>query len=117
MKLSKENKRRKKHLVIRKKIFGTEARPRVCVFKSNLYFYAQIINDDAQKTIYSFSSMKLNDEFKKNNIKAAEKVGEEITKKAKELKITKIVFDRNGYIYHGKIKAFADKLREGGIQF
>lgn len=104
---------------IRKKITGTKERPRVCVFKSNKYIYAQAIDDDEGRTICSASS--LEEEFKdmkgksKKNIKISERIGEILSERLKEKGIEKVVFDRSGYKYHGRVKAIAEALRKAGL--
>jgi len=112
--------RKKRHFRIRKKISGTPERPRLNVFKSNKYFYAQVIDDTTGNTIVSASSLEkeLKSVCKAHcNVKTAKKVGELIAKRAKEKGLASVVFDRGGYIYHGKIKAFADSAREAGLEF
>ena len=99
---------------IRKKVFGTDERPRLSVFRSNKQIYAQVINDNEGKTIVSASSLGLEAMPK---IQQAEKVGELIAKKAIEAGITAVVFDRNGYLYHGRVKQLADAARKGGLNF
>jgi large subunit ribosomal protein L18 len=101
--------RRKKR--IRAKVAGTAVRPRLSVFVSLQKITVQLIDDAAGKTLASAASKK------GKNMKEAEKVGEEIAKKAKDLKVTAIVFDRNGRRYHGRIKALADAARKSGLQF
>ncbi|RYY00762.1 50S ribosomal protein L18 [bacterium] len=108
------------HTRIRKKISGTVERPRLAVFKSNQNIYAQIIDDTAGVTLTASST--LDPELKKalekgGNIEAAQKVGADIAEKAKAKGITKVVYDRGGFIYHGKIKALADAARENGLDF
>ena len=103
-----KNLRRKKH--IRKKIIGTALVPRVSVFKSKKYFYAQVINDHKQETITSFSSLKLDKSFL-NNVKTAKEVANQLAINLKKLNIKQVVLDRNGKPYHGKIKAFCEQLR------
>ncbi len=111
--------RTKKH--IKKNIFGTPERPRLVVFKSERHIYVQLVDDAHQKTITGISSLTktINDELKKakGKIEQAKIVGKSIAAKAKELKMEKVVFDRNGYLYHGRIKAVADGAREGGLIF
>jgi large subunit ribosomal protein L18 len=119
-KIDKNAARKKRHFRIRKKISGNSERPRLNVFKSNRYFYAQLIDDATGHTIVAASS--LEKELKsvcesKCNVETAKKVGELIAKRAKEKGLTSVVFDRGGYIYHGKIKAFADSAREAGLEF
>jgi large subunit ribosomal protein L18 len=108
------------HTRIRKKISGNEERPRLSVFKSNQNIYAQIIDDVKGITLTATSS--LDAEVKKDlksggNIEAAQKVGADIATKAKAKGITKVVYDRGGFNYHGKIKALADAARENGLDF
>jgi large subunit ribosomal protein L18 len=108
--------RRKKH--IRKVVYGTEARPRLCVFRSTKHIYAQIIDDDSGKTLASASSLPKN--FGGNsggNIEGAKAVGALIGEKARAAGITTVVFDRNGYLYHGRVASLADGAREAGLEF
>ena len=113
--------RQKKHRSVRKKVYGTAERPRLVVFKSNRNIYAQLVNDEAQKTLTGVSSLTvdLRDAVKKagSRREIAEIVGKAIAEKAKGLKIEKVVFDRGGYVYHGLVKALADGAREGGLKF
>lgn len=117
MKLSKNKARLKRKVRIRKKINGTADRPRLCVFRSNTHIYAQLVNDEIGETVASASTQSLTDGNVKLNKETAGKVGLEIAKLAKEKNIEAVVFDRNGYLYHGKIKALADGAREGGLKF
>lgn len=114
-KVSRNDVRIERHERVRTKIVGTHDVPRVCVFRSNTNIYAQIINDEEGITLVSASSL----ETKGNgsNVEAAKLVGESLAKKAKKAGITKVVFDRGGYLYHGRVKALADALREGGLEF
>jgi large subunit ribosomal protein L18 len=117
--------RRKKR--VRKKIFGYPERPRVSVFRSNKHIYAQIINDVEGHTLVALSSLspevraKVEELKSKGEIKGkvdvARLVGRMLAERAKEKGITKVVFDRNGYKYHGRVKALAEGLREGGLEF
>jgi len=104
---------------IRKKICGTTERPRLCVFKSNKHIYAQIIDDSVGKTIVSMSTK--DKEFEKGDEKGktadAKVVGVKIAEKAKAAGIEKVVFDRGGYIYHGRVKSLSEGAREGGLIF
>lgn len=109
--------RKKKHFHIRKKIIGNNIRPRLSVFKSNNHFYAQLIDDIKQITIVASSTLKMINLNVKSNIFAAKQVGIDIAKKILTKKIKNIVFDRSGYLYHGKVKEFADSIRKFGIQF
>ena len=99
---------------IRKNVFGTAERPRLSVFRSNKQIYAQVINDLEGKTLASASSLGLEAMPK---IEQAEKVGELVAKKAQEAGVTAVVFDRNGYLYHGRVKSLADAARKGGLKF
>ncbi|MCI2069163.1 MAG: 50S ribosomal protein L18 [Bacilli bacterium] len=114
--IDKNGARLHRHLRQKSKIHGTASRPRVSVFRSNRQIYAQIVDDDARKTLAEANSQKmgLTDGATKEG---ATKVGAELAKKAKELGITEIVFDRSGYIYHGRVQALADAMRQGGLKF
>jgi len=112
--------RLKRHLRVRKKINGTTERPRLSVFRSAKHMYAQIIDDSKGVTIAAASTLEkefLGSEENGGNVEAARKVGEAIAKRAKEKGIDKIVFDRGGYLYHGRIQALADAAREAGLEF
>ena len=100
---------------VRKKIFGSAEIPRLSVFKSGKHIYAQLIDDSKQVTLLSADSLKIKDKIQATEI--AKKIGEMIAVKAKEKKIKKVVFDRAGFIYHGRIKALADSARSGGLKF
>ena len=107
-----------RHNRIRSKIMGTAEIPRLCVFRSNTGIYAQIIDDEAKTTLCSASSLDKELKIKNgSNIEAAKIVGEAIAKKASKSKIKKVVFDRGGYLYHGRVKALADAARENGLEF
>lgn len=108
--------RLRRHARVRKTVFGTAEMPRLNVFRSNSEIYAQIIDDEAQTTLVSSSSVALKLE-NGGNIEAAKVVGADIAKKAKEAKIKKVVFDRGGYQYHGRVEALADAARENGLEF
>jgi large subunit ribosomal protein L18 len=112
--------RQKRHYKIRKKISGTPESPRLCVFRSNKHIYAQIIDDLAGNTLVAASTKEASvaGELKStSNIEAAKAVGTAVAKKAITNGISNVVFDRGGYIYHGKVKALADSAREAGLQF
>lgn len=115
--------RENKHRRLRNRFQGTQERPRLAVFRSNMHVYAQIIDDTKCKTsctLVSASTLQkeVKDRLEKtNNVEAAKVVGEIIAKRALEKGITKVVFDRAGYIYHGKVKALADAAREAGLEF
>lgn len=105
--LEKQIKRIRRHKRVRARIKGIADIPRLCVFRSNKYIYAQIVNDETGKTLA----------FSKEKFSKAKKAGKTIAEKCKSLKIEKIVFDRGGYKYHGRVKALADGAREGGLKF
>ena len=108
-------KRIRRHKRVRGKIFGTAQKPRLCVFRSLKNIYAQVIDDENGKTLASASS--LDKEFNQygGNKEAAKLVGQAVAKAALEKGITEVVFDRGGYIYHGRVKALAEGAREGGL--
>lgn len=117
---SKKNARVKKHYRMRRHIVGSQDRPRLCVFRSNLHMYAQIIDDTKGCTLVAASTVEA--EVKAlventSNVEAAAAVGTVLAKRAAEKGIDKVVFDRGGFLYHGKIKALADAAREAGLQF
>jgi len=112
--------RKIRHTRIRKKIKGTEERPRLCIFRSTKHIYVQVIDDISGNTLVSAST--LDAEFKADgsyggNIEAAKAVGSLIAKRSAEAGITTVVFDRGGYLYHGRVAALADAARLGGLQF
>jgi large subunit ribosomal protein L18 len=102
---------------IRRKVTGTQERPRLAVFRSLKSIYAQVIDDATGNTIVSASSLEKDAGTKGSNAAAAKAVGALIAKKAKDKGITRVVFDRGGYLYHGNIKALADAARENGLEF
>ncbi len=106
--------RESKHKRVRKTIFGNEERPRVAVFRSGQHIYAQIIDDNKGKTLVAESDLKIKEGTKKEK---ATKVGEVLAGKAIKAKITKVVFDRGGFAYHGRVASLAEGLRKGGLQF
>jgi len=114
MSLLKVQKRARRHRRVRVKVTGSAEKPRLSVFRSNTAIYAQLINDEKGEILASSSSLKLKTG---KNTETAKRVGMEIAKLAKEKKISKCVFDRSGYLYHGRVKALADGAREGGLQF
>jgi large subunit ribosomal protein L18 len=119
-KMRKEKMRKIRHKRIRKTVFGTKERPRLCVFRSNKHIYAQIISDVSLKALVSAST--LSKELKATNLKsttqdAAQAVGKLVAQKAKKAGITSVCFDRGGYKYHGQVKKLADGAREGGLKF
>lgn len=102
---------------VRAKVIGTEARPRLCVSRSLNNIYAQLIDDTKGVTLASASTLDKEVKTKASNIEAAKEVGTLIAKRAAEKKIETVVFDRNGYLYHGKVKALAEAAREAGLKF
>lgn len=117
--ISKQDKnvsRVRRHARVRAKISGTSEAPRLCVYRSNKNIEAQIIDDVKGVTLVASSSMSLKLE-NGSNIEAAAKVGQDIAQKALAKKIKKVVFDRSGYIYHGRVKALAEAAREAGLKF
>jgi large subunit ribosomal protein L18 len=112
--------RQKRHLRVRKKIQGTQARPRLNIFRSSKHMYAQLIDDVNGVTIAAASTQdkELKDQFENGgNTEAAQKVGVLVAQRAKEKGIDKVVFDRGGYLYHGRVQALADAAREAGLEF
>lgn len=110
----KKQKVERRHKKIRAKVFGTAEKPRLSVYKSNKYIYGQLINDDKSVTILSLSSMKVKG---KTFTERCTETGKEIAKLALAKKIEKVVFDRGGFKYVGRVKAFADGARAGGLKF
>jgi len=108
--------RKRRQARVRGKVVGTSARPRLCVFRSNGHIYAQVIDDSKGITLCAASTLELK-EKNGGNKEAALKVGEAIAKKCKAAKIKAIVFDRNGYIFHGRVAAVAEGARKGGLDF
>lgn len=109
--------RAKRKMRIRKKISGTTERPRLTVFRSNKQIYAQVVDDVTGGTLASATSLVLEKVAEANKSQRAEQVGEAIAAACKEKGITQVVFDRNGYIYHGRVKSLAEGARKGGLQF
>lgn len=110
---TKKEKRQKRHRRIRAKVKGTAKCPRLAVFKSNQHIYVQLIDDEKGKTIIGLSD----DKLKGKKMEIAQKIGEVIAEKALAKKISKVVFDRGGYKYHGRIKAVAESARTKGLKF
>jgi large subunit ribosomal protein L18 len=117
MALNKVLRRAKIKRRIRKKITGTSVTPRLTVFRSNKQIYAQLIDDASGKTLASAGSLKMDDAQKVAKLEQASIVGKAIAEKAVKAGISTVVFDRNGYLYHGRIKSLADSAREGGLKF
>lgn len=117
MAFKKEDRRLKIKGRIRKKVSGTPEKPRLSIFRSNKEMYAQIIDDVNGKTLAAASSLKNKEAHKGNKIDQAKEVGKMIAEKADKAGISNVVFDRNGYLYHGRVKSFADAAREAGLKF
>ena len=117
MKLSREEARKQRKARIRKKVNGTPERPRLVVFRSNKHIYAQIIDDLAGATLASASTLNLEGDNIRLTIDNAKLVGKKVAEEAIKKSITSVVFDRNGFVYHGRIKAVADGARECGLNF
>ena len=109
--------RLKRHARVRGKISGTPKRPRLCVFRSESNIYAQIIDDVAGNTLCSASTVEKEFDGNGGNVEAAKKIGLKIAERALSKGIDTVVFDRGGYIYHGRVKALAEGAREGGLKF
>ena len=117
-KVSRNEMRKIRHTRIRENLSGTSERPRLCVFRSNANIEAQIIDDVKGVTLVSASSLEKELNLKNGgNVEAAKVVGAEIAKRAKKAKINTVVFDRGGYLYHGRVKALAEAARDGGLEF
>lgn len=117
-KISRNEMRVERHKRIRENLAGTAERPRLNVFRSNANITAQIIDDEKGVTLVSASTLESDLKIKNGgNVEAAKLIGEEIAKRAKKAKITKVVFDRGGYLYHGRVKALAEAARENGLEF
>ncbi|MFT4985710.1 MAG: large subunit ribosomal protein L18 [Flavobacteriales bacterium] len=117
MKLTKKDRRARIKSRIRKVVQGTTDQPRLSVFRSNKEIYAQIIDDSTGRTVCSASSLKNKEASKGNRMEQASFVGKMLGEKAKSAGIQKVKFDRNGFLYHGRIKTLADAVRETGINF
>ena len=112
--------RQKRHQRLRKKVYGTDLQPRLSVFRSSLHIYVQAIDDKTGSTLASSSSLEIKNSLKKiysGNKEAAKAVGADVAKKLIEKSISSAVFDRGGYIFHGRVKALADGAREAGLKF
>ena len=109
--------RDRRHSRVRKKVHGTAARPRLAVFKSNRYIYAQIIDDEGGRTLAAASSQEKPLRGKTLNIESAAEVGKLLADRADDADIAEVVFDRGGYPFHGRVKALADAVREAGVRF
>ena len=119
-KASRNKVRIRKHIRVRKKVHGTAARPRLNIYRSLSHMYAQVIDDDAGNTLVAASTLDkaIKDKFEfGGNVEAAKEVGKLIAEKAIAAGITEVVFDRGGYLYHGRVQALADAAREAGLKF
>lgn len=116
-KISKADSRATRQKRVRAKVKGTAERPRICVFRSLNNISVQVIDDDKQVTLVSASTLDKEVKTKASNVEAAKEVGALIAKRALEKDIKTVVFDRNGYLYHGKVKALAEAAREAGLEF
>ncbi len=117
MAVSKQASRQRRHRRVRKHLAGTTSRPRLAVYRSNRYIYAQVIDDDSGRTIASASSQEKDLRSKTLSADTATEVGKLVAERAKDAGISTVVFDRGGYKYHGRIKALADAAREAGLEF
>ena len=116
-KIDKKAQRQKRHVRVRSKISGTPERPRLCVFRSNANIYAQIIDDVNGVTLASASTLDKEFEGAAGNCEAAKKIGLLLAERAKAKGIEQVVFERCGYVYHGRVAALAEGAREGGLNF
>ena len=117
MRGSRQNARDRRHNRVRKSVHGTGDRPRLAVYRSNKYIYAQVIDDVQGRTLAAASSQESGLRSETLNLDAASKVGEAIATRAKDAGVTEVVFDRGGYKFHGKVKALAEAAREAGLEF
>jgi large subunit ribosomal protein L18 len=117
MKGSRTDARRRRHRRVRKTLTGSTARPRLAVFRSNRYIYAQLIDDGAGATLVAASSQEAAMRSRTLTVETAAEVGKLVAQRAKDAGISTVVFDRGGFAYHGRIKALADAAREGGLEF
>lgn len=118
-KRSRTEQRKKIHGRVRSKILGTPDRPRLCVYRSLKHTYAQVIDDVEGKVLTQATTLKLGDQklAQGGNMAAAKRVGQEIAERARKLGVERVVFDRNGYVYHGRVRAIAEAAREAGLKF
>ena len=115
--LTKPQARARRHRRVRGKLFGTAERPRLVVFRSNRGIEAQLVDDLTGKTLAAASSLSLAKSFKGNKVAQAAEVGKQLAAGAKKANVESVVFDRGGYLFHGRVKALADAAREGGLKF
>jgi len=117
MRGSRTDARRRRHFRVRKRVAGTASRPRLAVYRSNRYIYAQVIDDDAGRTLVSASSREKSVRGKTLTVETAGQVGKLIGARAKDVGVSSVVFDRGGYPFHGRVEALADAAREEGLDF
>lgn len=117
MRGSRADARKRRHFRVRKSVHGTGARPRLAVFRSNRYIYAQVIDDEAGRTLAAASSQEPSMRSKTLTVETAAEVGKLVAARAKEAGVETVVFDRGGFKYHGRVKALAEAAREGGLSF
>ena len=117
MRGSRQSARDRRHTRVRKRVHGTGDRPRLAVYRSNKYIYAQVIDDVEGRTLASASSQESDLRSENLNLASAAKVGVALASRAKDAGVTEVVFDRGGYKFHGKVKALAEAAREGGLEF
>ena len=115
--MSRRQARDRRHRRVRKKVQGTASRPRLAVFKSNRYIYAQIIDDEKGRTLAAASSREKKLAGKTLSVDSAAEVGKLLGQRASDAKVAEVVFDRGGYPFHGRVKALADAVREAGVKF
>jgi large subunit ribosomal protein L18 len=115
--ISKDEIRQRVHIRIRKKLRGSPERPRLAIFRSVAHIYAQVIDDSKGVTVVAASTSEKGSKGTGGNVAAAREIGRRVAARAKERGITKVVFDRGGYLYHGRVKALADAAREAGLEF
>jgi large subunit ribosomal protein L18 len=115
----KTTKRKLRQERVRKRVRGSDSKPRLCVFRSSRHIYAQVISDEGGKTLVSASTLseELRGDGKGKKVDVAKKVGTLIAKRCLDQQISQVIFDRNGFLYHGRIKALADAAREAGLKF
>jgi large subunit ribosomal protein L18 len=119
MKFNRGIARKRRHERVRKRVDGSPERPRLNIFRSHLHIYAQVIDDEAGRTLAAASSVEpaLKGQVKGGNVEGAKAVGKLVAERAAAAGVTKVVFDRGGYLYHGRVQALADAAREGGLDF
>lgn len=117
MAVSKHASRQRRHRRVRKHLAGTQSRPRLAVYRSNRYIYAQVIDDDAGSTLASASSLEGDLRDKGLSVETATEVGRIVAERAKDAGVDTVVFDRGGFAYHGRVKALADAARDAGLDF